>query len=109
MEALCCMRPPKKRRKKVHSTAKESEHDPLASLPEQLVAVAGQQIVRATGGGGVVGNIAPVAAARQLIFRTLEKGGVIPDDWETSTGVSAAFPQSDTHPNCFCPSCYSAI
>lgn len=90
-------------------TSKESEGNPLAGFPEQLVAVAGHQIVRGTKGGGIVGNIVPVSAARQLILKTLREGGVIPDDWETTIDISAAFPVSDVLPNCKCPNCGSAI
>lgn len=109
MEELCGTYPPRKRQKKDHGSAKKSQINSLASFPAQLVAVAKQQIVRGTQGGGVVGNIAPVAAARQLIFKTLNSGGVIPDDWETMIDVSAAFLETDTLPNCICPNCYSSI
>ncbi|KAH0831118.1 hypothetical protein J3R83DRAFT_13684 [Lanmaoa asiatica] len=110
MEQICCIYPPRKRQKKDHSASKGSGNDLLAGLPAQLIAVAEQQIVRGTRGGGVVGNIAPVVAARQLIYGTLNGGGVIPDGWETMIDTSAAFPEIGTIlPNCTCPSCYSPI
>jgi predicted nucleic acid-binding Zn-ribbon protein len=102
---------PRKRQKIHHSDSEmESEHDPLSGIPAQLVAVAEQPIVRGTQGGGVVGNIASVAAARELIFKSLSRGSLIPDDWESKIDTStAAFSDTDTLPNCICPNCYSPI
>ncbi|KAG8216004.1 hypothetical protein J3R82DRAFT_7996 [Butyriboletus roseoflavus] len=109
LEDICCgTGPPRKRQKKDPSASKE-KRDPLAGFPELLVAIAGQQIIRGTQGGGIVGNITPVCAARQLIFKTLREDGVIPDDWETTIDVSAAFTNTDNLPNCTCPNCYSPI
>ncbi|KAG6380125.1 hypothetical protein JVT61DRAFT_8212 [Boletus reticuloceps] len=100
---------PRKRQRKNISSSKESACDPLADFPVQLVAVAEQQIVRGTQGGGVVGNITSVVAARQLIYRALAKGDAIPVDWETRINISTASSDSDTLPNCKCPSCCSPI
>ena len=109
VEEVCGTYPPRKRQRINHLASKESEQDPLAGFPPLLVAAAEQQIVKGTQGGGIVGNIAVVSAARQLIFKTLSEGGVIPDDWETTVDVSAAFPEIDDLPNCICPNCYSPI
>ncbi|KAI9458515.1 hypothetical protein HD554DRAFT_1705141 [Boletus coccyginus] len=105
---LCDSYHPRKRQKKDQSS-KESGDDPLSGFPALLVAVAEQPIVRGIQGGGVVGNITSVAGARQLIYRALTQGGVIPDDWESRIDTSIAFLDADTLPNCICPDCYSPI
>ena len=113
VETLCDTFPgrPRKKQKIHHSDSeKESSHDPLSGIPALLVAVAEQPIIRGTQGGGVVGNIASVAAARQLIYRSLTGDGDIPDDWESKIDTSTTeFPDTDTFPNCMCPNCYSPI
>lgn len=100
---------PRKKQKTDCSASKKSVHDPLADFPAELVAVAEQQIVRGTPGGGVVGNIASVTAARRLIYSALIGTGDIPDDWETRINTATVLPDSDSFPNCICPSCTSPI
>lgn len=83
--------------------------DPLAVFPPELVDVAEQPIVRGILGGGIVGNIASVVAARQLIFKVLTNNTSIPDGWEECIDASTASVNVDNLPCCFCPSCHSRI
>ena len=110
VEKICGLYRPRKRQKTDHPEKElESGHDPLAGIPARLVAVAEQPIIRGTQGGSIVGNITSVAAARQLIYKSLTEGDTIPDDWESTIDTSTPFPDSDTLPNCICPNCYSPI
>ncbi|KAF8557497.1 hypothetical protein OG21DRAFT_1494683 [Imleria badia] len=97
------------RKKQKRNCSASSARDPLADIPAELIAVAEQPIVRGTQGGGVVGNIASVVAARRLIYKALIGDSDIPDNWKTSMDTSTAFLDSDSLPNCFCPSCRSPI
>lgn len=111
-EDLCAM-PPAKRLKADDCTLGKRlgcNKDPLAAIPRKLLAVAEQPMMRGSPEWGIVGNITAVAAARTLIYNTLSRDGVIPDDWESKMDISAAFPLAKgPYTHFFCPSCYSAV
>ncbi|KIJ63590.1 hypothetical protein HYDPIDRAFT_40999 [Hydnomerulius pinastri MD-312] len=82
--------------------------DPLESFPRGLLDIAKQQIVKGTHAGGIVGNLAAVTAARNIIFRALTGDGIVPDDWM----VEIDMPSLDIPwklPGVICPHCGSPI
>ncbi|KAG9313767.1 hypothetical protein JVU11DRAFT_6126 [Chiua virens] len=102
--------PPKKKQRRNHATPRKNINESIAGLPEELLKAANQQIIRGAQGSGVVGNTTPVCAARRLIWKTLNEGGVLSDDWEKHIDISGASVETDEQlPNCTCPSCYSPI
>jgi len=111
LEGLREICPPRKRQKlnRVTSRSTHDSSDPLLEFPPLLIATADQHIVRGTEDGGIVGNVASVIAARQMIYQALVEGSDIPDDWQQKIDVSSAYPESPNHPNTICPSCQSPI
>jgi hypothetical protein len=61
----------------------------LGTLPDHLVRVAEQPIVRGAAfvSGGVSGNVASVVLARRMIYEALQ-GSTVPDDWDKSINVT---------------------
>jgi len=90
--------------------------DFLDSLPNALVKVAEQPIVRgvAFGSGGVTGNISYVVQARRMIYEVLQ-GSSIPDDWASSIDMKKSLVNIQTGakkkpmPAFICPECESVI
>lgn len=90
--------------------------DFLDSLPNPLVKVAEQPIVRGAAfvKGGVSGNVAPVTQARQMIYDVLQ-GSSVPESWQETIDVSSAIvtlrmgSKKRNVNNVFCPNCQSAI
>ena len=85
----------------------------LGTLPEHLVRVAEQPIVRGATfvPGGVSGNIACVVLARRMIYEALQ-GSTVPDDWNASINVTRStvnlrIGQKKTA--LLCPKCNSLI
>ncbi|KAF8878062.1 hypothetical protein BD779DRAFT_1676985 [Infundibulicybe gibba] len=77
--------PSSRKRRRMNNT--QSQRGPTAEelleeLPEELVEMAQQPMVRsaAFGAGGVAGNIASVARARRMVYETIA-GDQLPDDW----------------------------
>ncbi|KAF9224845.1 hypothetical protein BS17DRAFT_53556 [Gyrodon lividus] len=106
--------PPRKRRKGMDTSTAGCpvlRDDPLKAFPEELIAVAEQQIVKGTKAGGIVGNVTAVASARNLIYRMLSEDAIVPDDWKTMLDIESAFPVAtpQTLPGFLCPSCGSPI
>ncbi|KAF9238941.1 hypothetical protein BU15DRAFT_74901 [Melanogaster broomeanus] len=104
--------PPRKRRKGENKTVEcpVLRDDPLEGFPEELITVARQQIVKGTKAGGIVGNVTAVTAARDLIYETLSKDGIVPDDWKTVVDIDSAFlDDHQTLPGLLCPFCGSPI
>jgi hypothetical protein len=99
--------PPRKRRKGMAASPVVFHDDPLEDFPQGLIAIAEQEIVRGTKAGGIVGNVAAVTAARNIIYKVLSGDGTIPDDWET-IDIDSPFPIT-TLQGFLCPSCGSPI
>ncbi|KIK97943.1 hypothetical protein PAXRUDRAFT_24417 [Paxillus rubicundulus Ve08.2h10] len=104
--------PPRKRRKGMVTSPTVFHDDPLEDFPRELIAIAEQEIVRGTKAGGIVGNVAAVTAARNIIYKALSGDGTIPNDWETIDMIDSPFPiaaHQTTRQGFLCPSCGSPI
>ena len=90
--------------------------DFLDSLPNELVQVAEQPIVRGAAfkSGGVTGNISYVVQARRMIYEVL-RGSSIPDDWAASVDLKKSIvdiqmgAKKKRMPAFLCPECNSVI
>lgn len=91
--------PPKKRRR---GRPKKAGANPVSTvdetqellsrlgIPEDLVLVAQQPIIRGNESGGVAGNVKAVVEARRLIYGAVSGQSEVPEDWEDSIDVNDA-------------------
>ncbi|KAK2460848.1 hypothetical protein APHAL10511_007318 [Amanita phalloides] len=90
--------------------------DFLGSLPDELVKVAEQPIVRGAAfrNGGVGGNVSYVVSARRMMYGVLQ-GSTIPEDWFTHVNIATAVvsikmgAKKKTISAFVCPKCNSVI
>ncbi|KAH7882991.1 hypothetical protein F5I97DRAFT_1978297 [Phlebopus sp. FC_14] len=93
-----------------HADAGPSAESPFAYFPSDLLAIAQQQIIKGTKAGGIVGNVAPVVAARSIIYRSLTGDGSMPENWENMLDLGAAPAELQQGlPGLLCPGCGSPI
>ena len=96
-ESLPSSEPPQKRKRGRPSTASSSSRSThrktteelLGQLPQKLLRVAEQPIVRGAAflQGGVSGNVRVVVNARRMVYEAIEGGRGVKDGWEEEVGI----------------------
>ncbi|KAG7442874.1 uncharacterized protein BT62DRAFT_1078972 [Guyanagaster necrorhizus] len=105
--------PVKQSTRSKRAAAKRTIEELLTELPNELVRVAKQPIVKGAKYplGGIVGNVTWVVTARRLVYDALSGFGV-PDDWKGSIDCSKAivkFKDNNVIPAVICPQCEGPI
>lgn len=103
-------------RKRARSNRDFSSTDPYEKVPQELLEIARQPVIRGRG-MGVVGNVCSVTRARKLIRVAIQDGEQILNDWKSSLGVvysmadlkAASAPQAKKVLAYACPKCGEPI
>jgi hypothetical protein len=84
----------------------------ISELPEILVSIASQPILKGYCYGGVVGNVKEVLRARIIIYAFLKWRASVPNNWEKEVGAPSTLlsrRELKTIPALLCPKCKGPI
>jgi hypothetical protein len=96
----------------VRSGSMQLTTEMLAALPQDLVLVAQQPIVKGARfrSGGIAGNIRSVLRARRLIYQVLNGEADVPEDWRDDIDVQRSIVKLGRKmPALRCPECQGPI